>query len=141
MIERPFSDISYQQYLNEEQLMSSRCKRCGTFFLPPRPICMKCHGNEMEWVEMSGKGKLTTFSCIAIGPTFMMQNGHDRERPYCVGVVELEEGARVVAQFVGIDTSKPETIKIGLPLTVTYLHKGVGQNLRTFLAFKPLASS
>jgi len=38
MEERPFSDISYEQYLKEEKLMGSRCKKCGDLFAPPRSI-------------------------------------------------------------------------------------------------------
>lgn len=137
MEEKPFSDISYEQFLNEEKLMGSKCKKCGTLFAPPRSICIKCHGTDMEWVEMKGKGKLAAFTCIAVGPPFMIKEGYDRAHPYCSGAVELEEGVRVVARIEGVDTTKPETIKIGTPLTVTYLHRGEGEGMRTFLAFKP----
>jgi len=138
MEERPFSDGSYEQFLNEERLMGSRCKKCGALFVPPRPICIKCHGNEMEWVEMKGKGRLVAFTSIAVGPPFMLEEGYDRKHHYCSGVVELEEGVRPVARIEGIDTNKPESIKIGTPLTVSFLHRGEGENERTFLAFKPL---
>ncbi len=138
MEERPFSDISYQQFLNEEKLMGSRCKRCGILFAPPRPICIKCQGTEMQWVEMKGKGQLVAFTCIAIGPTFMIEEGYDRKHPYISGVVELAEGVRVDARIEEVDGSKPEAIKIGTPLIVEFLHRGEGEKARTFLAFKPL---
>lgn len=138
MEQRPFSDISYEQFLGEEKLVSARCKKCGALFLPPCPICVECHGDEMEWVEMNGKGKLVTFTCIVVPPPFMIKEGYDRKHPYCSGVVELEEGVRVVARLEGIDASKPETIRIGMPLMVTFLHRGEGEELKTFLAFKPL---
>jgi hypothetical protein len=137
MEERPFSDISYEQFLNEEKLMGSRCKECGALYAPPRPICIKCYGTEMEWVQMKGKGRLAAFTCISVGPPFMIAEGYDRKNPYCSGVVELEEGVRVVARIEGFNTNKPETIKIGTPLTVEYLHRGEGENLTTFLAFRP----
>ena len=35
MEEKPFSDISYGQFLNEEKIMGSRCKECDALFLPP----------------------------------------------------------------------------------------------------------
>jgi len=35
MEEMPFNDISYRQFLNEEKLMGSRCKKCHALFLPP----------------------------------------------------------------------------------------------------------
>ncbi len=138
MEERAFSDISYQQFLNEEKLMGSKCKRCGTLFAPPRPICIKCHGTEMQWAEMKGKGRLVAFTCIAVGTPFMVAEGYDRNHPYVSGVVELEKGVRVDARIEEVDGSKPETIKIGTPLTAKFLHRGEGESLKTYLAFKPL---
>jgi uncharacterized OB-fold protein len=138
MEKRPFSDLSYQQFLNDEKLMGSRCKECGALFAPPRPICTACHGWEMAWVEMSGRGRLAGFTCIAVGPPFMIEEGYSRKNPYCSAVVELEKGVRVVARLEGVDTNHPERIRIGTPLKVAFLHRGEGENLRTFLAFKPL---
>ena len=138
MEERPFSDVSYQQFLNEGKLMGSKCSRCGVLFAPPRPICIECHGTQMQWVEMKGKGQLVAFTCIAVGPPFMIEEGYDRKRPYISGVVELEEGVRVDARIEEVDGNSPETIKIGMPLTATFLHRGEGENLKTFLGFRPL---
>jgi len=137
MDERPFSDISYQKFLDEDKLMGSKCVKCGARAAPPRPICPKCHGTDMQWVEMKGKGKLAAFTSISVGPPYMVEEGYDRKHPYISGVVELEEGVRVDARIEGIDGSKPEVIKIGTPLAVAFLHRGEGENLRTFLAFKP----
>ena len=138
MEERPFSDISYEQYLGEERLMGSRCKECDALFVPPRSICVKCHGSEMEWVETKGKGTLAAFTCITVAPPFMMAQGYDRKHPYCSGVVELEEGARVDARIEGVDASKPEDIRVGMPLRAKFLHRGEGDNLKTYLAFFPV---
>ena len=138
MEERPFSDISYLQFLNEEKLMGSKCKKCGALFVPPRPICIKCHGAEMQWVEMKGRGQLVAFTCIAIGLPFMIEEGYDRKHLYVSGVVELEKGVRVDARIEEIDGTKPEAIKIGTPLTVKFLHRGEEENLRTVLGFRPL---
>jgi len=135
---RPFNDISYERFLSEEKLMGSRCLKCGVLSVPPRSVCIKCYGSEMEWVEIKGKGKLAAFTCIAIGPPSMIREGYDRKHPYVCGVVELGEGARVVARIEGVDGSKPETIKIGAPLKIEFLHRGEGENSTTFLAFKPL---
>jgi len=92
----------------------------------------------MEWVEMKGKGKLAAFTCIHVGPPWMIEQGYDRNHPYCSGVVELEEGVKIDARIEEVDANKPETISIGMPLTVTYLHRGEGEEMNTFLAFKPL---
>ena len=134
---RPFNDISYERFLSEDKLVGSKCKRCGVLSVPPRSICIKCYSSEMEWVEMKGDGKLAAFTCIAIGPPFMIKEGYDRKHPYVSGVVELEEGVKVVARIEGVDASKPETIEIGAPLRVEFLHRGEGENSTTFLAFRP----
>ena len=138
MEERPMSDYAFEQFLNEEKLMGSRCGVCGALFVPPRLICLQCHRSEMEWAEMKGTGKLAAFTCIAIGPPSMIEEGYDRNNPYCSGVVKLAEGPRVVARIEGVDARNPEHIQIGTPLKVKFLHRGTGENLTTFLAFTPL---
>ena len=133
MEERIFSDISYQNFLKEEKLMGSRCKECGTPFVPPRSICESCYSSEMEWVEMTGRGKLAAFTCITIAPPFMIAQGYNRDNPYCSGVVELEEGGRVYARIEGVDATKPETSWVGMPMRVKFLHR----EKETYLAFEP----
>ena len=138
MIDKPLSDVSYEQFLREDKLMGSRCKKCGDVFTPPRPICPKCTDSELEWVQMKGTGKLAAFTCISIGPGFMNAEGYSRKNPYCVGVVELDEGTRVDARIEGVDTLNPETIKVGTPMTVKFLHRGEGIDQKVFLAFEPV---
>jgi len=89
----------------------------------------------MQWAEMSGKGHLAAFTCIAIGPPFMVEEGYDRNHPYCTGVIELDEGPRMVARIDGVDAQKPETIKIGTSLTMKFLQRTADQE--TVLAFAP----
>jgi uncharacterized OB-fold protein len=67
----------------------------------------------------------------------MIREGYDRKHPYVSGVVELEEGAKVVGRIEGVDGTRPETIKIGIPLNVEFLHRGEGTSSTTFLAFRP----
>ncbi len=138
MVERPFGDIAYNRYLEEERLMGVKCRKCGAAFIPPRPLCVECYSSELEWKEMKGRGRLAAFTCISIPPPFMMAEGYDRKRPYCSGVVELEEGGRVAARIEGVDPRRPEDIRIGTPLRVRYLHQGEGAGRRTYLAFEPL---
>ena len=136
MNELPFNDASYEHFLSEERLMGSRCTRCGTLSVPPRPICIKCYGDAMEWAEMKGSGTLQAFTCIAVGPPSMSEEGYNRNNPYCSGVVELDEGVKVVARIEGVDTKNPENIQVGAPLRVKFLHRGEGTNHRSILAFE-----
>ncbi|MDD5081820.1 MAG: Zn-ribbon domain-containing OB-fold protein [Dehalococcoidales bacterium] len=139
MAERPISTMSYQQFLNEEKFMGSRCKKCGTLYSPPRPICLKCHSSEnMEWAPLKGKGKLATFTSIFVGTPWMVSQGFDRNNPYVCGVVDLEEGVKIDARINGVDGRKPESIKLGTPLTVDFIHCGEGDKQQTIIGFKPV---
>lgn len=133
---RPFTAAAFNQYLAERKLMTVRCATCGGVYAPPRAICPKCHGEEMEWVEASGKGKLAGFTVIYSGPTFMVEQGFDKKNPYVSGIVKLEEGTFISARITGLDMSKPAEIKVGAPLTVDFVEFGEGDAKKTYLAFK-----
>jgi len=124
MNEMPFTAASFDKFCSEKKLMASRCKKCGALWLPPRPRCIKCQGNEMEWVPLKGKGKLIAFTVIGVGPPTMISEGYDRDHPYCSGVVELEEGPRISTQILGVDVTHPENIKIGTPVTADFIERG-----------------
>ena len=137
MNDKPFNDHSYEQFLNEWKIMGSKCKKCGALALPPRPICVSCFGNQMEWVQFKGDGKLDAFTSIVVAPPPMAKEGFGRNNPYIVGVVELREGVKIVARITGVDAKKPEQIKVGIPLKAEFLKRGEGTNGQTILAFKP----
>jgi uncharacterized OB-fold protein len=133
---RPFSAAAFYQYIGEHRLMAARCIKCGSMYAPPRAICPKCHSEELEWIETSGRGKLSAFTVIYSGPTFMVEQGFDRKNPYVSGIVELEEGIRISARITGVDPSRPDEIRIGTPLSVEFLEFGEGEAKKTYLAFK-----
>lgn len=138
MESKPFSDISYEEFLKEEKLMGSRCKKCGALFVPPRAFCIKCYSSEMQWAQMKGMGKLAAFTCITVVPPSMMDQGYNRDNPYCSGVVELEEGPRVDARIEGVDVKHPENISVGMAMKVKFIHINEGDEQETYLAFEPL---
>ncbi len=130
-----FNHTTHYAALGEGKLTGSRCKSCGKTYYPARPMCPECHGGEMEAVEFSGKGKLAAYSIIYIAPTAMIEAGFDRKNPYCAAVVALEEGPRICAQLLGVDVKQPERIKIGQPVTATFMKRGEGEAAKTFLGF------
>jgi uncharacterized protein len=101
----------FAEHLKNGHLMGSKCKSCGFSTYPPRADCPKCLGGEFEFVEISGKGQLLSFTKIHAAPT-----GFEDMAPYCIGVVDLKEGGRLLA-WVG--SSIPESeIKIGMEMQV-----------------------
>jgi len=135
MSERTFSEHAFQAYLSEGKLMGSRSKATGKVYIPPRPLDPETHSDEMEWVELSGKGELAAFTSVFIGPNAMIKAGYDRKNPYLSGIVKLEEGPFISAQILGLDAVCPDINIIGTPLTVQFIERGEDEEKRTFLAF------
>jgi hypothetical protein len=125
-----FSVSSFYAYLAKKKLMGARCSKCNTLFAPPRPTCPKCGSAKLLWAELSGKGKLTTFTVVHVGPAELAD-----ETPYVVGVVELDEGPKVSCRITGVDANKPESIRIRAPMTVDFIIKGD----KAVLGFRPIS--
>ncbi len=134
----PLNSASFQHFLNEHKLMAAHCADCGALYLPPRSRCPYCGSVEMTWSELSGRGRLSAYTVIHIAPTLMLQAGYGRDKPYCAGVVQLEEGPAISGQILGADASRPETVAIGAPVQVSFVERGEGDARKTFLAFEML---
>lgn len=136
MEQRDFTANSFNKYLAEKKLMGSKCKKCGAVYLPPRPLCQSCHDTSMEWLELSGKGKIAAFTSIAVAPTVMLNQGLGKTNPYVSGVVKTEEGPGISARITGVDGKKPETIKVGTPVHLDIQERTEGETKVYTLAFK-----
>ena len=116
---KEFTAAAFNSFLvQERKLMGVRCRSCGTLSPEPRPMCHRCHSMEMEWHEFSGKGRLSTFTCISIVPLSMAAKGYGRDNPYCTGIITLEEGPRLSARIVGVDARNPQDIKTGIDMVL-----------------------
>jgi crotonobetainyl-CoA:carnitine CoA-transferase CaiB-like acyl-CoA transferase len=54
----PFNSNSFYDYLGEHKLMGCRNRTSGELYVPPRSYCFVSHDDDMQWEQMSGKGKL-----------------------------------------------------------------------------------
>jgi uncharacterized OB-fold protein len=84
---KPFWDAA-----QDGKFMIGRCKACGKAHYYPRSLCPFCLG-EAAMVEASGKGEIYTFSVTYRGTP----------EPYAIGYVSLEEGPRILTNFVDCD--------------------------------------
>ena len=135
---QPFTAASFNQFLAEQKLMGSHCPHCEATYLPPRAICPQCLGDELVWIEASGNGKLAAYTSVYIAPTFMIDQGFDRNNPYLTGIIELDEGPKISARLLGFDATQPEKAEIGTPVRVTFLAHGEGDEKKTYLAFEAI---
>jgi uncharacterized protein len=110
MSAEPFTIEQFYKFLAQSKLMAGKCLKCRKIHLPPRPLCDNCFSQEFTWKEVSGKGKLLTYSVIHIAPPQFQTMA-----PYAVGIVELENGAKLP----GIISDKSQ-LRIGMDLTIDF---------------------
>jgi uncharacterized OB-fold protein len=103
----------YWQSAADGQLVVQRCTDCGSYQFYPRALCTACSG-ETEWVVAAGRGTLHTFTVIR-------QNRSEAFAgllPYAVGIVELEEGVRMMSNIIDCDV---EQLHVDMDLEVVLI--------------------
>ncbi len=70
-------------HLEQGKVMGTRCRDCGLVFFPPRSDCHQCLSDNVEWFEVSGSGKLVTYSQLQFAPV-----GFEDDLPYCIAVLD-----------------------------------------------------
>lgn len=95
------------------KLMIQQCSQCGEFQFYPRIICSSCMGNQIEWVQSSGLGKVLTFTVCRVP----VSAAYAPEVPYVVALVQLDEGPRMMSNILEID---PESVVSGMRVEVIF---------------------
>ena len=98
----------FVQYLENGQVMGTRCTDCGTAFFPPRADCHQCLSSNTEWFEITGVGKLVTYSKLEFAPI-----GFQEDVPYCIALLDYGD-FKVFGRIAG-DVPEEE-IKVGMAL-------------------------
>lgn len=91
----------YSEALKQNKLLGLKCKECGNITVPPKIVCSKCSSTDLDIAELSGKGKIQTFTTVFVPP-----EGREGECPYVIVLVELDEGPWIMGNLTGIDPNK-----------------------------------
>ena len=86
----------YWEGLKEEKLYIQYCSDCQKSIFYPRTLCPHCFSDEISWHEALGTGTIYSFTTVhqAFGP-------FKDDIPFVVGVVELDEGVRMMTRILG----------------------------------------
>jgi uncharacterized OB-fold protein len=106
---RPFWEAAKRR-----KLVIQRCSDCGRHYFYPRPLCPHCWSRNVQWVECSGRGRLHTFVINQRPPRNFPAAG-----PFVIGIVELEEGARLLTNIVGV-APDPQAVRCDMPVEVVF---------------------
>lgn len=93
---------TFGQGLDAGKFMTTRCAACGKLTFPPKQHCPDCWSDDINWTELSGQGILYARTTIHAAATQFCD-----EVPFSVGIVDLEEGVRLVTGLI----DDPDRIK------------------------------
>ena len=86
-----------------------------------------CTGKRnLQWKPTSGKGELYSFTITHV-PT----PGFEARAPYVIGMIELDEGVRIIANLVNIEI---EDVEIGMRMKVAW--ERLSDDI-TYFSFEP----
>ena len=106
----------YWEATTQKRLVIQRCAKCGVYVWCPRPACTECGSEQLEWTSVSGRGTVFSFTIIrqviARGAA-----AFEKEIPYIVAWIDLEEGPRLCSNVVECSL---ERITIGMPVEVIF---------------------
>ena len=107
---RPFWEGAKQR-----RLMLVRCPGCGRLRWPPRNFCNRCHTPGGEWVQVTGRGTLLTWTV----QHHLLHPAWAAEVPYTVVLVGLEEDpeCRLIGNLRG---ARPAGLRIGMPMDAVF---------------------
>ena len=79
----------------------------------PESECPRCFSSTLEWVPVSGRGRLHSFTIV-----YQPANAAFKaEAPHVYAVVQLDEGPRLVSNVVQCD---PESVRVDMPLVAVF---------------------
>jgi len=118
VIDRPLPAITsdnlpFWEACREDTLVLPNCVTCRRAYWPPSPVCPHCFSGPPEWRRATGKGFVSTFVVVhqAWFPAF------ERDLPYNVAQIELEEGPRITASVTHVENVD---LRIGLEVVVAF---------------------
>lgn len=115
--------------LRAEQLLLQRCSSCEHHRFPPLPACPRCGETQSRIDSSPGAGHL--YSWIVVHRGF--SDAFADDVPYTIGVVELDEGCRMLARLE-LDSLAP---CIGMRLGIAYRVHCSGETPWTEAFFRP----
>jgi len=80
------------------RLVVWRCLNCGAFHHYETSICRRCRSNRIAEELLPSRAKLVTFTAVKNPPA-----GFESQAPYVVGIVEFEDGTRLLAGITDCD--------------------------------------
>ncbi|MCD6563180.1 MAG: Zn-ribbon domain-containing OB-fold protein [Thermoproteales archaeon] len=125
---------SWRERKYKYRLIGGICKKCNATFYPYRGSCPYCGSDDIEEVNLPKKGRLISYTIIYSPPSeFRLK------QPYIVGLIELEDGTRIIAQITDVDVNE---VKDGIEVEAVfrrYREQGADGIIEYGIKFRPIS--
>ena len=118
------------QLRDKKKILGTRCPTCNRVYVPARSICKDCLGQLKQWVEVSDKGTLLTYT-ICNEPNSMQP----AETPLAYGIIQLDGADTGFVHMLG--EVEPEQLRIGMRVQAVFREEREASIL-DIRYFKPL---
>ena len=108
----------YWAAASERKLLVKSCRSCGKLHYYPRAHCPYCLSGNTEWIEVSGRGAIYTYSVMRRVNT-----------PYIIAYVTLDEGVTMLTNIINCD---PDAVQVDQPVEVDFCKTQGGHSLPVF---------
>ncbi len=117
---------------DNKKIMGTRCPTCNLVYVPARSVCRDCFGELSEWVEVSHKGTLLTYTVACESNPIQPVS-----TPIVYGIVQLDGADTGFVHMLGeVD---PEKLKIGTKVKAVFkVKKERVASILDIKYFKPL---
>jgi len=123
--------IAGEKFFNEikenARIMGTTCKRCSLIYVPPRLFCERCFEKLNEWVEVSRRGEVHTYSVAYIDV-----DGSKLKEPIVWAMIKIDKVHGGLVHKLG--EVSPEDVKIGM--RVEAIFKGKEERVGSMLDIK-----
>lgn len=110
---------------NESKLVIQNCSECDRLQHPPAQECGQCKsGANLEWKEMSGKGRIYNYGVVHDCPIRLLQD----DQPFNVAVVMLDDdpGIQMYSHLPGTPV---DGVPVGAEVGVVFEETANGQKV------------
>jgi len=117
---------------DNKKIMGTRCPNCNRVYVPARSVCRDCFGELSEWVEVSQKGTLLTYTVA-----HQSNPVQPVPTPIVYGIVQLDGADTGFVHMLGeVD---PEKLKAGTKVKAVFkVKKERVASILDIKYFKPL---
>ena len=117
---QPFWDAA-----TEGRLVIQNCTACDRLQHPPAPACAQCRsGDNLEWKQMSGQGKIYNYGVVYDCPIRTLQD----DLPFNLAVIMLDEdpGIQMYSHLPGTPVDE---VPVGASVEVVFEESANGQKV------------